>query len=791
MPSAPTHPEGCDPANQPADRRLANVTIGCAAAAVILSGCVLIGWAFDLRPLKSLADGWPDMAPLTAVEFALSAIALACLVLTAEATPGLRRASQLLGILIASVALARLCLYVIGATFAPDLLGFRTGGAATADNVARMAPLTATAFALLGTGLWQATRLQAVALAQSLGFCGSAIALLGLSRYVFGGEPLFPYGNMALHTSVGLLVLNVGLLSARSDSGAMALLLSDSAGGLLARRLLLPAVLLPFLIGWLRLEGQLAGLYDMRTGLTLFVLTNALAFAALVLTTAKLLHRSELQQRSLDRAVQEHRDRLASIITTEPECVKVVDGAGRLLEMNPAGLSMLEVHSLEEAQTCSLADFILPEHRAAFVELHQRVMRGSSGTLEFEIAGRRGTTRWLETHAVPLRDPRGTSYALLGITRDISARKRVDSTLAQVKLFRELLDYSSDLIYVADAHTRRIIDCNAALPERLGYTREEVLRMEVPDFTRTDISISEWDTRIATLQASGPLMIERDYRCRDGATLPVEVNLRYVELRGRPVLFAIVRDLSERKLADAKQRETQRLLHAATRKVIEAQEDERRRLARELHDTVGQELTALALNLTIIRGGIPNPLAAGIEQRMNDTQVLIEETTEHVRRVMTELRPAGLDELGLTAALREHAERVAARCGLRLTVNGTEPNPRLPPTVTIALFRISQEALNNTVKHAQATEAIVELGEEDGIVRLKISDNGKGMSSQPNKRSSGSFGMGMTTMRERAESIGARLSVSSEVGVGTSLCVELPRSAVPVSETLSAAQGGT
>ncbi len=130
--------------------------------------------------------------------------------------------------------------------------------------------------------------------------------------------------------------------------------------------------------------------------------------------------------------------RLRTIIETEPECVKIVGKDGSLMDMNRAGLAMLEVDSIELARRHHLVDFIPPEHRAAFMALHQRVMNGESGTLEFEVLGLKGTRRWLETHAAPMRDARGAVVSLLGITRDITERKHAENRIQYLANFDAL-----------------------------------------------------------------------------------------------------------------------------------------------------------------------------------------------------------------------------------------------------------------------------------------------------------------------------------------------------------------
>ncbi len=122
---------------------------------------------------------------------------------------------------------------------------------------------------------------------------------------------------------------------------------------------------------------------------------------------------------------------LQAIYEAEPECVKVVGAEGNLLDMNPAGLKMLEVDSLDEAQRSGLLAYIEPDYRDAFIALHKRIFAGNSGTLEFPVTGKKGTRRWLETHATPLRDENGNVVSLLGVTRDVTERRTFQQQLEQ------------------------------------------------------------------------------------------------------------------------------------------------------------------------------------------------------------------------------------------------------------------------------------------------------------------------------------------------------------------------
>ncbi|WP_291104665.1 MULTISPECIES: PAS domain S-box protein [unclassified Flavobacterium] len=139
------------------------------------------------------------------------------------------------------------------------------------------------------------------------------------------------------------------------------------------------------------------------------------------------------ERKKTEEALRMSEKRMRTIIETEPECVKIIDQKGNLLDINASGLAMLESNSEEEVKSHNLLEFIVPEYRTAFRELHQRVMQGENGLLEFEIIGLRGTKRWLETHAAPMRDEKGEVTMLLGISRDVTNRKLAEEELIKAK----------------------------------------------------------------------------------------------------------------------------------------------------------------------------------------------------------------------------------------------------------------------------------------------------------------------------------------------------------------------
>jgi PAS domain S-box-containing protein len=231
---------------------------------------------------------------------------------------------------------------------------------------------------------------------------------------------------------------------------------------------------------------------------------------------------------------------------------------------------------------------------------------------------------------------------------------------------------------------------------------------------------------------------------------------------GRPVkVVGACLDITEHKAAEAQ-------LRALSRRLVEAEETERRRIARELHDQVGQNLAALNINLDIVTASLQDP---ALRRRMEDSLKLVDGTLQSIETVMSELRPPLLDEYGLGAALGWYAEEYAQRTGIQVSVDKSrDPGKGLRPEAAVALFRIAQEALNNVAKHAGAKLVRIGLWLEGGEMHLHITDDGSGFDLAQAARGR----WGMTTMRERAEAAGGRFLVDSVPGRGTTVRAAVP-----------------
>ncbi len=219
-------------------------------------------------------------------------------------------------------------------------------------------------------------------------------------------------------------------------------------------------------------------------------------------------------------------------------------------------------------------------------------------------------------------------------------------------------------------------------------------------------------------------------------------------------------------------REKEVSLEAVLKKTLAAQEEERRRVARELHDETSQILSALIMNIDVLSTQVPCP--EPMRARLEAVKSLAEEAVRNLDQVMMDLRPALLDELGLFAALRWYVSQVREAWGLEVEFRA-EGAKRLPEHVEVAAFRIAQEAISNAVRHARASKVSVRVAAGEGKVRVEVEDNGVGFDvGQVMSRARLGESAGIVGMKERAELLGGWLKVESAVGEGTRVLAEIP-----------------
>ena len=511
-----------------------------------------------------------------------------------------------------------------------------------------------------------------------------------------------------------------------------------------------------------------------------------------------------------EQALAERELRLKTIIDNEPECIKIVDAENRLLTMNPAGLAMIEADSLEQVVNQPLLSIIAPEYRAAFAEMHQRVIAGESAHMEFEVLGLKGGRRWLETHAVPMRD--NGKVVHLAITRDISARKQAEAELLEYRHhLEELVEQRTTALMKTEARASHIVQSSAdglygvdergiitfinpAACELLGYTAEEVIgRNGHSLFHHSKLDGSAYPVEECpshnALKLGHKVRVDNEvYWHADGHSIPVMYAIHPIVQDGHTsgAVISFV-DMSEQRAAA---QASERALVAAenlARVRSEFLANMSHEIRTPLNGVLGfaeiglrnyenSEKARNALSKIVISGqrllGIINDILDF--SKIEAGKLSIEQTTISIQEIV-----ASTIEL-----VRDRAE--IKHLGLHVTLA-----PDIPESCLGDPLRIGQVLLNilsNAIKFTEQGEVSLAVSYLGTQLSFKVTDTGIGMTEAQMSqlftpfhqadasatRRFGGTGLGLAISKQILDLMDGEIKVSSEFGVGTTVEFRLP-----------------
>jgi PAS domain S-box-containing protein len=382
-----------------------------------------------------------------------------------------------------------------------------------------------------------------------------------------------------------------------------------------------------------------------------------------------------------------------------------------------------------------------------------------------------GSVRWIEDRAFPISDASGNIYRLVGIANDITKRKQAWDALGESEARKKAIMQSAlDGIITID-HVGQIVELNSAAEKIFGHSQSKLIGENLVEVIPS--SFKPWfKNGLANFfsGAKGPAQgsrVEMPALRADGSSFSAEFTITRVRLPGHPMFTLYIRDITQRKRAEAE-------LRSLPQRIIKAQEAERTRIAQELHDGINQLIASVKMRLHKVEDSLPDlrPAAREILRRCDR---LLVKVLEENRRIAHNLRPTELDQLGLAAACRSFCRDVRLRTDLQLQCRLISPTRRLPHDIELQLFRIVQEAINNTEKHARAKAVKLQMRVQSNTLILKIQDDGQGFNVnalKPGKNMR--HGLGLTNMRERALALGGTCEIKSQPRQGTSILVQMP-----------------
>lgn len=362
----------------------------------------------------------------------------------------------------------------------------------------------------------------------------------------------------------------------------------------------------------------------------------------------------------------------------------------------------------------------------------------------------------------------------LRLRSEIAERKRIEQSLCiREREFRTLAENSPDVIVRFDKECRRIY-VNPAYEKKNGIPGRALLGKTPQEFSVNIHPVAAlYQERIETVLNTGiPCEYDLDWHTPEGKRLCYSVYVvPECDENGNIVsALTISRDITERRLTESMLRDNKKQLRALMKQNETAREEERKSIARELHDELGQLLTGLRMRAGLLHPDFINGDTEWLKECSSDIIRIIDRAVAVVRDVVSSLRPGVLD-MGISSALQWLGEQFSKDSGVSCKVFVPKKKLNLDDKTAITLFRVAQESLTNISKHAQATEATVSLKIQGDQIQLSVRDNGKGFD-QKKYSKSGSYGL--AGMEERVLMIGGRHAILSTPDKGTSICITLP-----------------
>lgn len=505
----------------------------------------------------------------------------------------------------------------------------------------------------------------------------------------------------------------------------------------------------------------------------------------------KLLHELQVHQIELEMqnetlrqtqlSLEEARDRYQSLYEFAPVGYLTLTPEGLITEINLAGANLLGNERKKILQT-SFTSFVAREDQDRWIQHYSRMIefdgqRNFAFDLDLELALVRSDHAILRVQLNCMYHQTASSGLTMRVAlTDITLRKRAETDREHnLRRIESLMRHANDAILMFDADSR-IIDASHSCLGTYGHTRKELLGMRLIDLRAPNARL-EIPALLQQLSEQGALSYETWHRRADGSCFPVQVGATMIAVDGSRYIQKIVRDVSEtlrqRSVMESGLATASRRLLELSRHLVEAQEDARRRLSGELHDRTSPNLAAIKINLDMIATALPPDTSPECGDRLADTEALIEDTDISIREICADLRSPILDYAGLPAAMDEYARRYASRTGIMVRVVCSHGETRLAPALESLLFRIFQEALTNSLKHAKAQRIDVAVDFGATPIVLTINDDGIGFDTGQIDSGTTTSGMGLLNMREMAEFAGGQMTVESRPGQGTRINVSI------------------
>lgn len=471
------------------------------------------------------------------------------------------------------------------------------------------------------------------------------------------------------------------------------------------------------------------------------------------------------EQKGIELKMREAEEKFRNLVEKSLVGVYIIQD-GRFAYVNP---KLTEIYGYtQEEITGQPLSLLADEDEMRKVNENIRLrLADETDSVHYEITGRKKDGSSIQVEVYGSKTRYKGRPAIIGTLIDISERKKTAEELRLSEQKYKLIFENSPLpMFMYTTPDYSIIDVNDAAVRHYGYTKEEFLHMNIKDL-RPPEDIPRFLERAITA-AKGSLGIWR-HKKKDGAIIHVEIIAHDITYQDKPARLALANDMTEKLAAEERLQQSYKEIRMLASHIEQVREEEKIKIAREIHDELGQQITSLKMDVSWLSKK-PELKSGPIAGKVKEIMDMLDETVKTVRRIATELRPGILDHLGLVAAMQWQSQEFEKRTGIKTVFHCDQEDISLPANLSTGFFRIFQESLTNVTRHAQASEVSAYLGTANGEITLKVSDNGKGfdVSAIGHKRT-----LGLLGMKERAMMMGGKYDLISEPGKGTTVIISV------------------
>ncbi|MFT3703177.1 MAG: PAS domain S-box protein [Agriterribacter sp.] len=575
-----------------------------------------------------------------------------------------------------------------------------------------------------------------------------------------------------------VMLLSLALFFVQADRGVMLLFTGKSSGSTSAKRMIPPATLVPIILGIICVHGLWVKLFSVELGASLFVLFTIIIAVVVILQNSRLLNKSDAEKLEIENALRYNTTLLQNI----SDAIVSTDGAYNIKSWNKHAE---DIYGWKAAEVLGkpIGSILRIEYPYASSDEIMKEMN-TSGQWSGEVIHHNKKEERLNVYISGslLRNAQGEREGLVTVIRDITGSKKVADLVKESELrLKNIIDSYSGPIYAKDMEGRFFL-WNSTCEETTGLKLEDVKGKTTRDLYPGASAERTMENDRQVLATGKPVQYEEHVNFPSGLVIDYTVilfplfNLKNelygtggicVDITSRKQLEKNLILFNEQLEKEVKER-TNELRHLAAY-LNNVREEERINISREIHDELGQQLTVLKMDVSWLDKKLPHK-DPHIKDRIDQIIHFINDAILTVRRIASQLRPGVLSDLGLVAAIEWQLNELKKRTGIKNIFLYDDVPDDLPEVVNTGMFRILQESLTNVVRHANASQVIVEIkNERDNHLVLKIQDDGKGFDSSKKPQQT----LGLLGMQERAIVMGGKYSISSVPGEGTTILVDV------------------